>query len=211
MTLPAPPGVGLPAEPQLFTLRPGSVLVRFYRPTHGLWCQQRFYGPLANVRFDHHPPPPALSPQRSIWYAASSLLGAVAEAFGRLGVVDRGDDRRICTARVRSPLVLLDLVGVGPRVFGLDQQIGTSREYARCQEWARAFYEAYPEISGLRWRGREAGSICCALNDRTNRAALELEADHDLYHPTVWPRIVRAARLCRLQIVVPPYSPSNRP
>lgn len=210
MTLPAPPAE-LPADPQLFTLQRDNLLVRFYRPAHGAWSQQRFYGPLSDVRFDHHLPPLGISQQRSIWYAASSLVGAVAEAFGRLGLVDRGEGRRICTARVRSSLVLLDLVGVGPRVFGLDQQIGTSRDYVRCQEWARAFYEAYPEIQGLRWRGREAGSICYALNDRAGVDALALQADYDVAHPAVWPRLVRAARLCRLQIIMLAYSSSSRP
>jgi hypothetical protein len=176
-------------------------MVRFYDPTHGPWNQRRSYGPLPHVRFDHHLPPAGTAPGRSIWFAAASLTGALAEAFGSLGLVDRESGRRVCLARARSALSLLDLVGVGPRVFGLDQRIATSRDYGRCQQWSRAFYDTYPAILGLRWRGRESGSICYALNDRADMESLELLADHDLGNAAVWPRIARAARRCHLRVV----------
>jgi hypothetical protein len=104
-------------------------------------------------------------------------------------------------ARVREPVAVLDLVGAAPRAFGLDQRIATSREYERCQEWARALYEGYSEIRGLRWRGRQAGAVCFALNDRTDMSFLEALVDRNLGEPEVWPRIVRAARRCHLRIV----------
>jgi hypothetical protein len=95
---------------------------------------------------------------------------------------------------------VLDLVGVAPRTFGLDQRIATSRDYGRCQEWARAFYKAYPDVCGIRWRGRQAGAICVALNDRADMEAIEVLQDRSLGDPEVWPRITRAARRCRLRI-----------
>jgi hypothetical protein len=202
LTLPAPPAV-LPARPRFHELPPGSLLVRFYDPARGSWAQHRAFGPLPHARFDHHLPPPGTSSDRSIWYAATSLVGALAEAFGDLGLVDRGAGRRVCVVRVEKPVPLLDLVGVGPRVFALDQRLATSRNSASCQEWARAFYAAYPAIRGLRWRGRQAGSICCAFNDRLEPACLTLDADYDLGHAAVWPRIARAAHRCRLRIVAP--------
>ena len=202
LTLRAPPAV-LSSRPRLHQLEPPTLLVRFYHPAHGPWYRQRAYGPLPEVRFDHHLPPSGAHQARSLWYASTSLIGALAEAFGSLGFVDKGSGRRVCLVRIRLPLSLLDLVGAGPRVFGLDQRLATSREYGRCQEWARAFYEAYPSIHGLRWRGREAGSLCCALNGRVDMASLALVADHDLGHPDVWPRIARAARRCHLRIVAP--------
>ena len=198
MTLPSPPAI-LPLRPRLFRLNPGDLLVRFYNPIHGDWSARRAYGPLPGLRFDHHIPPPGSASDRSVWYAATSLLGAMAEAFGNLGVVDRGSGRRVCIVRIAEPIPVLDLVGVAPRRFGLDQRIATSRDYPRCQEWARAFYEAYPDVCGLRWRGRQAGSICFALNDRADMASLVKLHDRGISDPEVWPRIARAARRCRLR------------
>jgi RES domain len=86
-------------------------------------------------------------------------------------------------------------------VFGLDQRIATSRDYLRCQAWARAFYEAYPAVGGLRWRGRQAGSVCLVLNERTDMGFLEALVDRDIGDSEVWPRIARAARRCRIRIV----------
>ncbi|HWM94570.1 MAG TPA: RES family NAD+ phosphorylase [Thermoanaerobaculia bacterium] len=202
MTLPSPPA-DLPPRPRLYKLAQGDLLVRFYNPAHGGWDALRTYGPLHELRFDHHLPPPGSSTNRSVWYAATSVLGAVAEAFGNNGFIDRGSGRRICLVRVREPIVVLDLAGAAPRAFGLDQRIATSRDYTSCQAWARAFYEGYPGIFGLRWRGRQAGAVCFALNDRTDMGSLEALVDRDVGDPEVWPRIVRAARRCRIRILAP--------
>jgi hypothetical protein len=175
--------------------------VRFYNPVRGDWKTWRSYGPLPQLRFDHHVPPPGSASDRAIWYAATSLLGAVAEAFGNLGILDQRAGHRVCVVRVSRPIAVLDLVGVAPRAFGLDQRIATSLDYPWCQEWARALYEAYPDFCGLRWRGRQAGSICFALNDRTDVKSIEVLEDRDLSDPAVWPRIARAARRCRFRIL----------
>ncbi|MFL6194169.1 MAG: RES family NAD+ phosphorylase [Thermoanaerobaculia bacterium] len=200
MSLPFPPST-LPANPPLFELEPGSRLVRFYNPVHGPWNRQRAYGPLPGLRFDHHPPPPGGSSGRSVWYASASLVGAVSEAFGNTGFLDKGSGRRICVAAIRRSLPVLDLVGVAARAFGLDQRVGTDRGYVATQAWARAFYDHYPRIFGIRWRGRQAGSICVVLNDRADMDLLDAMSDHDISHPDVWPRIVRSARRARLRIV----------
>ncbi len=196
MTLDPPPP-DLPAKPPTARLLPGDRLVRFYRPEHGPWDLRRAYGPLPWARFDHHRLPAGEDPERSVWYAARSLLGATAEAFGNLGFIDRGAGRRVVVARVRSPILLLDLVGVAARGLGLDQRIATSTEYPTCQAWARAVYERYPHLAGIRWRGRQAGAIAVVLTDRADLTSLEATADFDLAHPAVWPRIARAAGRCR--------------
>lgn len=202
MTLPPPPAA-LPPRPRLYEVAEGDLLVRFYNPLHGGWDARRSFGPLPGIRFDHHRPPPGSGVDRSVWYAATSLLGAVAEAFGNRGFIDRGSGRRICVARVREPIEVLDMVGAAARAFGLDQRIATSLEYERCQEWARALYEGYPDFRGFRWRGRQAGSICFVLNDRTDMSALEAIIDRDLGDPEIWARIARAARRCHIRIVSP--------
>lgn len=134
-----------------------------------------------------------------MWYAARSLVGATAEAFGNLGFVEQRSDRRLVVVRVRSPLRLLDLAGTTARAFGLDQRIGSSTDYELCRDWARAFYENYADLEGVHWRGRQAGSLCVVLTDRADMSKLEVVADNDLSEPTVWLRVARAARRCRLR------------
>jgi RES domain len=191
----------LPPRPRIHLQSPGDLLVRFYNPARGAWNARRTYGPLPEIRFDHHPPPLGAESGRAVWYAATSLQGAVAEAFGNLGFVDRECGRRVCVVSVGAPIPVLDLVGAAPRAFGLDQRIATSRDYPLCQAWARAFHTAYPTIHGLRWRGRQAGSICLVLNERTTMESLESLVDRDIGEPEVWPRIARAARRCHLSLI----------
>ena len=198
----SPPHI-LPVSPPLHELEPGFKLVRFYDPARGPWDRQRSYGPLPGMRFDHHSPPLAPSPDRSVWYAATSLLGGVAEAFGNQGFLDKESGRRVCIASLRLSVPVLDLVGVAARVFNLDQRIGTDQDYSICQEWARAFYDRYTGIQGIRWRGRQAGTICVVLNDRVEMDRLKLVADVEIDHPDVWARIARAARRARLRITAP--------
>ena len=100
----------------------------------------------------------------------------------------------------RLSLRVLDLVGVAARAFGLDQRIGTELDSVLCQEWSQAFYHHYSDLQGIRWRGRQAGSICIALNDRVEMDLLELVLDYDIAHPNIWPRIVSSARRARLRI-----------
>lgn len=199
MTVPSPPPV-LPVSPPLHELSPGARLVRIYNPAHGPWHLPRAYGPLPGMRFDHHLPPLGQSAERSVWYASTSLMGAVCEAFGDGGFLDKGSGRRICVVKLRLSVSLVDLVGVAARCFGLDQRIGTDRDYGLSQQWARAFYEHYPETYGIRWRGRQAGSVCVVLNDRVDMDFLDLAVDYDIAHPDAWPRIARAARRARLRI-----------
>ncbi len=200
MTVAAPPAV-LPGQPAVHELRPGERLVRFYDPRRGRWQQPRHYGPLADVRFDHHRPPPGSDARRSVWYAATSLVGALSESFGRAGFVDRDAGRRVAVVRAATAIPLLDLVGVGARSVSLTQEIAATTEYAVTQAWARAVYDQYPRLHGIRWRGRQAGSICVVLTDRARGGGLTLESDHSIDDPAVWPRIARAARRCRIRVI----------
>jgi RES domain-containing protein len=200
LSLPLPPSV-LPKNPPLRELRPGLNLVRFYDPGRGSWNRQRFYGPVKDMRFDHHPPPPGDTSGRSVWYSARSLVGAVSEAFGNEGLVDKWSRRRVCFVRLRSTLKVLSLSGSDPHAFNLDQRIGTDRSYEVSQAWARAFYDSYSEIQGIHWSGRHSGSICVVFNDRAPMSSLELIQDADISHPLLWPRVARAAVDAYLEIV----------
>jgi hypothetical protein len=136
-----------------------------------------------------------------VWYASRSLLGAIAESFGRRGFLDPAAGERIVVARVNAPIRLVDLVRVAARRFGLTQEIASTTDYVRTQEWARALYAAYPDLAGIRWRGRQAGSISAVLTDRFRARSLTLEFDAVVSDPRVWPRVARAAQRCRVRIV----------
>ncbi|MEM7583065.1 MAG: RES family NAD+ phosphorylase [Acidobacteriota bacterium] len=197
--LAAPPSQ-LSSSPQLKTLPAGTALLRFYQPRHGDWASQRHYGPLGDMRFDHHPEPLGIHPAHSVWYAATSLRGAVAESFGRLGLIDRGAGARLVKAKLEAPLQLVDLVGVAARAAGLTQEIATSTEYAVCRQWAQAFHRELPACHGLRWRGRQSGSLCVVLHDRVERDQLSGDS-WPLSDAVVWPRIARAAREFALTVL----------
>jgi hypothetical protein len=200
LTLPLPPSV-LRKDPPLRELRRGLKLARFYDPGRGPWDRQRSYGPVKDMRFDHHPLPPGDTSGRSVWYCAKFLVGAVSEAFGNGGFVDKWSGRRVCFVRLRSTLRVLNLTGNDPRAFNLDQQIGTDRSYEVSQAWARAYYESYPEIQGIRWSARQSGSVCVVFNDRAPMSSLELIQDDDISHPLLWPRVARAAVDAYLEIL----------
>lgn len=175
-------------------------LVRVYGPGR-LWNERRSYGPLSDTRFDHHRPPPGIDPDRSVWYASRALLGAVAEAYGKRGFLDRAAGDRVVVAQVVTPIPLVDLVGVRARRFGLTQEIAASTDYAPTQQWARALYERYDWLAGIRWRGRQTGSICVVLTDRAPMRNLKRETDLPVTDPSVWPRIARAAQRCGVRIL----------
>jgi len=117
----------------------------------------------------------------------------VAEAFGRSGFVDREAGYQIVLATVRETIEILDLLGVAAKRLGATQEIATTTDYAVTQAWARALYDRYPNLRGLRWRGREIGSISVVLNDRAQMASLAGQV-FALDAPGIWPRIARAAR-----------------
>jgi hypothetical protein len=198
LTLPSPRK--LPAKPPIAVLAPGLRLVRVYGPGRR-WNAGRDWGPHPEGRFDHQTPPPGSAAGRTVWYASRSVLGGVAESFGRRGFLDPAAGDRIAVARVDAPIRLVDLVGVAARRFGLTQEIASTTDYVLAQEWARALYAAYPDLAGIRWRGRQAGSMSIVLTDRLPARSLTLEFDSVVSDPRVWPRVARAAQRCRVRIV----------
>lgn len=198
MTL-AAPGT-LPSKPPAAVLPRGLRLVRVYGPGRG-WNERRDWGPHPEGRFDHHLPPAGSSSARSVWYASRSILGAVAESFGKRGFLDRSAGERVAGVRVVAPLRVADLVGIAARRFGLTQEIAATTDYDRTQEWARAIYDLYDRLAGIRWRGRQTGSICVVLTDRAVMRNLTLQSDLAVGDPRAWPRIARAARRCGVRVL----------
>ena len=199
MTIKTPPKK-IP-QPKVYKLSGGKQLVRFYNPLRYDWNQPRHYGPLKDQRFDHHPQPKQNHLAYSVWYAGSSLRGAVAEAFGRIGFVDQSSERRICVVEVVDPLPVIDLVGNGARFLGLDQEIATTTDYEKTCLWARHLYHQFSKYAGIRWHGRQMGTENVVLNDRANLSKLSLISDHKISEPEVWPRIKVAAYYCKIKVV----------
>lgn len=202
MSLPKPESFRdqLPADPPVDVLDPGEKLVRIFQPRRGGWSAHRFYGPLDDMRFDHHPSPCRLHDDHSVWYSSASLIGAVAEVWGRKKEIDRDAGQRIAVATVEMPLRVLDLLGVAARRVELTQEIASSTEYDVTRAWAREFYSRYGDLHGIRWRGRQSGSICVLLNDRATMGHLSAR-DWSITDIEVWPRITRCARACRISVV----------
>lgn len=194
-----PPPASFDKRPRIIDLDPGTRLVRVYRPRFGDALTLRRYGPL--FRFDHHPMPVGEHPDFGVLYLAMSLSGAVAEAFGDLGFVDRRSDRRVAVMRVMKAVPVIDLVGAAARRLGLDQRIGTTTDYASTQAWARRLFDAEPAASGIRWRGRQAGTIVAVMNQRIAAGDLAVDADVAIGDQAIWPRIARAAHALSLEWV----------
>ena len=125
----------------------------------------------------------------------------MAESFGKLGFVDQSCGRKIVKARTVGSIEILDLVGTGARKLKLTQEIATTTDYGLCQSYARAFYGQYTDVQGIRWRGREIGSINFVFTDRIEMTRLAVELDEEITHPSLWPRIARAIRDCSLDII----------
>jgi hypothetical protein len=188
-------------RPKAYTLPEGKTLIRFYNPVRQEWNTGRRYGPMRDQRFDHHPLPEGDHEIESVWYAAGSLIGAVAESFGRLKVIDKNCGRRICKVALSAPFNVVDFYGPGPRYLGLDQHICTTDHYEETQELARALYLQFVDLVGIRWRGRQVSSENVIFTDRADLAKLTLISDHDISDALVWTRIANAARKCRIRVV----------
>ncbi len=185
-------------------LRAGKRLVRFYNRRRTTWKTPRTFGPLTRMRFEHHLPPRRHHKVEAVWYAAGSLRGAVAETFGNdPRIIDKGMGTRVCLVELSKPLRLLSLYGNGPRVLdrALDQRICTTTRYETCRKWARAIYEQFPDLVGLRWKGRQLGTENVVLTDRADFDSLVLIDDRDISDPAVWPRIAAAAYHCNIRVV----------
>lgn len=154
MKLPRQPRVPLTCETSdLFTLDIRALLWRVH-PTTGTyvlpWNKLRCHGPTPS-RFDPQPEPPRLS-VRGVSYASTDIATALAEVFQATRAIDTVTAGRHLTgwSPIR-PLRLLDLTGDWPLRHGASQVL-TSGPKSSCRAWARAIYDAFPDLDGLRSR-----------------------------------------------------------
>lgn len=175
---PDPPGVDALrlVGPEVTTLEKGTVLARVYFTAgdHATrWNEFRHYGP-TNARFDHHLPDRRGEPQvqdRSILYCATAADTCLAEVFQETRRINR--TRRapwLAVFALARDVQLLDLTGAYPTRAGASMAISTGHR-GRARSWARCFYEAYPDLEGIRYASSmHANEPAVALNDRGERS-----------------------------------------
>lgn len=168
------------------------------------WNQFRYYGPV--LRFDPHPEPRGDHPAHGVWYGAATPDAALAEAFQFDRTIDRTRDLPYLTGlSFTRPLDLLDLahdsVGAWATRAGGTFAISTA-PHTITQRWARAIVAAFPDLDGVRYSSRFAGSPCIALFQPASPAmpaspVLSLP----LTHPGLAARLAGAATRLGYQLV----------
>ncbi len=163
MGLPGPDPEGLLGlQPKIKLLSPATLIWRIYRSAGAhpyRWHEPRHFGPV-DSRFDHHLEDELGQPynqERGVYYAAPDLLTCCAEAFQVGRYVNRfGGSPRVAAFHLREPVHLVDLTGRFATQAGCHQGIHSSPLRRRTRAWARAFYEAWPEVQGLLYRSKMA-------------------------------------------------------
>ena len=155
-------------EPALRRIGARQLWHRIYRrggehPTR--WNTLRFHGP-TNARFDHHLPNDlgeAQSQDRGILYLGGDALTCLAEVYQENREIDPNDRHPwLVSFRFEAALEVLDLTGTFPvQAGGSMKLVSGPRTFA--QNWARGFWETWPNIDGLYY-----------LSSMTNRPALAL-------------------------------------
>ena len=110
------------------------------------------YYPTGKYRFD------APAGEYPTLYGNQDALGAFAEVYGDVGIIEAGQAaRRLSVISARRPLRLIPLDD--PHVLrrlGLDARINVSKEYDRTQRWGLALYRGVPAADGIRYVSRHA-------------------------------------------------------
>jgi RES domain len=168
------------------------------------WNAFRTYGPL--LRFDPHALPKGEDPGHGVWYGASTPDAALGEAFQ----VDRTIDRELQSPYLTGlsftrPLTVLDLAvdsagAWATRVGGTFAMSTGPHEVT--QHWARSIAGAFPDLDGLRYNSRFAGTPCLALFLPTLTAMpVRPKLSLPLTHPDLTSRIAGAARRLGYSVV----------
>jgi hypothetical protein len=128
-------------------------------------------------------------------YVAESLLTCLAEVFQakrRIDVVIAQPMLAIFALARES--VLLDLVGLWPTRAGASTAIHSGPR-PRAQAWARAIYDAFPEVEGIRYcSSMNANQPAMALFERALPALASLPTSNDaLSNPLLRTLLLRSA------------------
>jgi hypothetical protein len=169
-----PPARPLPApsDEHLWTWRPDDYLFRvFHEHPDRPPLRARTFGPLN--RFDPHVRDVKQRPReqaegRGVNYLSVTLACALAEAFpDEWPAVAICPSARVVLAAPAVEVTLLDLTGDGALSVGAVGTLGSGNEPRRLtQRWARAIYEDYPSLAGIRYRAAHQGGVALAVWDR---------------------------------------------
>jgi hypothetical protein len=160
------------------------------------WNAFRYYGPL--LRFDPHPESEGEHPGHGVWYGGSVPGAALAEAFQQDKTIDRTRGALYLTSvRFTRNLHLLDVatesVGAWPTRACGNFAMSTAA-HAITQQWARAIVGAFPDLDGIRYNSRFAGSACMALYGPAAPALTERPvSSQPLSHPGLAKRLASVA------------------
>ncbi|MEE3851337.1 RES family NAD+ phosphorylase [Gordonia sp. LSe1-13] len=162
------------------------------------WNALRTYGPV--LRFDPHHLPRGEDPDgRGVWYGAETPDAALAEAFQADRTIDRGRERPYLTGlSFTRPITVIDIAadssGAWATRAGGTYALSTGG-HRITQRWARHIVEAHPNIDGLRYNSRFAGTPCLALFTPASTAMPSRpQLSLPLTHPDLAGRIASAAR-----------------
>lgn len=171
--LPDPPskdklcGIGI-RDNEYHTISTDELWWRVHRtdgPNVLAWNAFRRFGPV--LRFDPHPLPRRVHPDRGIWYGAWTPDAALAETFQADRTIDRFRDAPYLTGLgFTRELHLLDVAadstGAWATRAGGTFAMSTA-PHSITQRWARRIVDAFPDLDGLRYNSRFAGTACIAL------------------------------------------------
>ncbi len=160
-------------NPDIHVLPAGSLAWRIYfrggrHPTR--WGDFRHVGP-TDARFDHHLGREPTHQIRAALYGAEDPTTCFAEVFQRTRVMNRWHkDPWLVGFHTAAFSSLLDLTGSFATRAGASMALMTgARSVSR--DWARAFYDAYPETAGLLYpSSMYANRPAVVLTDRAEAA-----------------------------------------
>lgn len=137
----------------------------------------RHFGPTSS-RFDHHLDP-ARSQKRGILYAAPHASTCLAEVCQRSRLIHRSRcEPWLAKLRLEAEVRLLDLTGRWAVRAGASAAIHSGPR-PRARRWARAIYDAFPELDGLLYlSSMDPGRPAVALFERAGRALPTHPATH---------------------------------
>jgi len=168
------------------------------------WDAFRHFGPV--LRFDPHPPPRSHYPDGAVWYGASTPGTALAEAFQVDRTIDRRNGRPYLTGlSFTRALSVLDLAVDSPGAWatraGGTFAISTA-PHTVTQRWARTIVDAFPDLEGVRYNSRFAGTASVALFAPARSATpTQPVISLPLTHPDLGGRLAETARRIGYQVI----------
>jgi hypothetical protein len=211
-TLPDPPSaselrqIGI-RDDELRRIDTSETYWRVHRTEGGhvlAWNAFRHFGPV--LRFDPHPPPRSHYPDRAVWYGASTPGTALAEAFQVDRTIDRRNGRPYLTGlSFTRALSVLDLAVDSPGAWatraGGTFAISTA-PHTVTQRWARTIVDAFPDLDGVRYNSRFAGTASVALFAPAHSAMpTQPVISLPLTHPDLGGRLAETARRIGYQVI----------